>query len=165
VDDGVEFAKDLAKLGVEVVLDAVVGPEWGGRDLPGMPWAMRDHLLPISSCSWTSRTSSSALHSILAVSWLMWFSYLNAPMPTVTGIVSHSSEAARVPKPSASPPGSSFAPPHPRTAAVASRPTPTTKSFSRLKSLNANPGNNPHGLNTSSQQFLPSRPAIVHIFV
>lgn len=47
VDHRVELPQDLAQLGVEVVLDAVVASTWGQQYLPGIWEAMRDHLFPI----------------------------------------------------------------------------------------------------------------------
>jgi hypothetical protein len=51
MDLAVETAKTLAQLGVEVVLDAVVGPGWGIWYLPGRLLAISFHLFPSSSCS------------------------------------------------------------------------------------------------------------------
>lgn len=51
--------------GVEVVLDAVVGPAWREAYLPGMCSAMRVHLLPKRLCSCISRSSSPFDHTFL----------------------------------------------------------------------------------------------------
>ena len=50
VDDLVYFLQSLPELGVEVVLDAVVGPEWVGGYLDSSLEPMMAHLLPSSLC-------------------------------------------------------------------------------------------------------------------
>lgn len=48
MDDGVQLSEDLPEFGVEVVLDAIIGPASLEVYFPGIFWAITDHLLPIS---------------------------------------------------------------------------------------------------------------------
>jgi hypothetical protein len=62
VAESVQLANDLPQLGVEHVLDAVFGSEWGNKNLPGMSLEMRAHRLPCWAWSWTRVCSYSLDH-------------------------------------------------------------------------------------------------------
>lgn len=74
MDHCVQLPQNLAEFGVEVILYAVVTPEWGMGYLPGIWAEMRDHLFPTSLCSYTKRCYSAGVHSTLSPSAQMWFS-------------------------------------------------------------------------------------------
>jgi len=77
MNDCVQLAKHFTQFWIKVILDTVIWSSFYQNYLPGMRIAMTDHLFPISLWNWMSINYSSIVHYTLAVSMLMWFSYLN----------------------------------------------------------------------------------------